>query len=56
MSDDAKRELPRITVPVEIDEGIRRLSQEGGQTIVWHRRKAYEEYVQRHAPVEQVVR
>lgn len=48
MADDATREMPRITVPAEIDAGIRRLAKEGGQTITWHRRKAYEEYVSKH--------
>lgn len=48
MADDATREMPRITVPAEIDAGIRRLAKEGGQTITWHRRKAYEEYVRKH--------
>lgn len=47
MGDDATRELPRITVPAEVDAGIRRLAKEGGQTITWHRRRAYAEYVER---------
>lgn len=52
MGDDATREMPRITVPARIDAEIRRMSKEGGQSITWHRRKAYEEYVANHAPAE----
>jgi hypothetical protein len=48
MGDEPERELPRIRVPERIDRELRRLSKDGGQPITWHRRKAYEEYVERH--------
>lgn len=49
MADDGTRELPRIKVAAKIDAAIRQLAADGGQTITWHRRKAYAEYVAHHS-------